>query len=76
MAKFSRTELVGGKPVVTLFATGEACLNRQLDMLDELIVNNGSFPEIAEPVKAAKEALAVLGSRVEMPKHRVATGAA
>lgn len=68
--KFSRTEIVGGESVVTLFATGLNCIERQIAMLEELVVNNKSCEEICGPAEEARDALALLKARVNMPKAR------
>ncbi len=68
--KFSRTEMIDGEPVVTLFATGFNLMKRQIEMLGELAVNNRGCPEIYEPATAARESLQMLGNRVNLPKVR------
>jgi len=69
-SRFSRTEVIDGEPIVTLFVTGVKCLDRQVEMLDELLRNAGTIGEIGGPASRAKESLLVLRTAMNLPSSR------
>ena len=68
--KFSRTEIIGGEHHVSLFATGYKAIDRTIELLEELTMNNSSSDAIAGPAELASGALHELLRQVKKPKPR------
>ena len=69
--KFSRTEIIGGEHHVSLFATGYKAIERTIELLEELMMNNSSSEAIAGPADLAISGLYEVLRQVKKPKTRI-----